>query len=230
MIRLIQDANGYALAVLPNDSHMSTWAEAHKSLVTDQTVPLRILPLFKEGDTVVDVGANIGTHTVPYAKHVGPNGLVLAFEPYVPSFVALAVNCRDLPQVRLHNCALGNCNRTVGLVLPSDTNMGTVAVNRDATGETLMRKLDDFALASCAFIKIDAEGYEPEVIAGAINTLARCKPTLFVELNDGALARYGYRKDSVLQSLISIGYEMELADPRYTLKETQLDVIMRPKG
>ena len=112
--------------------------------------------------------------------------------------------------------------------MPARVRGSSVAVNRERTGDTLIRRLDDFALPACAFIKIDAEGFEPDVIRGATDTLARCKPTLFVELNDAALRRYGYVKDSVLKPLLALGYEMELADPRYTLKETQLDVIMRP--
>lgn len=229
MIRLIQDADGYTLAVLPQDSHFSTWIESCKSIVSDQTVPLQILPLFKEGDTVVDVGSNLGTHCVPYAKHVGPSGRVLAFEPYLPSFVCLAVNCRDLPQVRLFNCALGNEQRTVALRLPTDINMGMVAIDKSVAGETVMRRLDDFNLASCTFIKIDAEGFEPDVIRGATDTITKFKPIMFVELNDSALRHYGYTKDTVLDLLIDLGYEMELADSRYTLKEVQIDVIMKPK-
>jgi len=229
MIKLIQDAESYTLAVLPNDSHMSTWVEQAKTIVTDQTVPLHILPLFNEGDTVVDVGANIGTHTVSYAKKVGGSGRVLAFEPYLPSFVCLAVNCRDLPQVELHNCALGNAYMTVALRTPTDTNMGTVCVEKDRPGNTLMRRLDDIALASCRFIKIDAEGCEPDVIRGALDTIAKFKPTLFVELNDSALRHYGYTKATVLDILESVGYEMQFVDARHTLKESQLDVIMRPK-
>ena len=228
MIKLIQDASGYTLAVLPNDSHMSTWVEQCKSIVTDQTVPLSILPLFKEGDTVVDIGANIGAHAVQYAKHVGPTGCVLAFEPYMPSFVCLVVNCRDLPQVWPYNYALGNFHGAVSLALPSDTNMGTVCIDKSNAGDTLGRRLDDLYLSRCAFIKIDTEGFEPNVIAGALETIKRFKPILFVELNDAALHRYGFNKDSVLDPLFALGYTMHFHDPLHTLAEPQLDVIMKP--
>ncbi|MES2367100.1 MAG: FkbM family methyltransferase [Pseudomonadota bacterium] len=228
MIKLIQDADGYTLAVLPKDSHFSTWIEQCKSIVHDQTVPLHILPLFKEGDTVVDIGANLGTHTVPYAKHVGPNGRVLAFEPYVPSFVCLAVNCRDLPQVELFNYALGNFHGDVSLQLPSDTNMGTVCVDKSNSGDTLVRRLDDLLLPRCEFGKIDAEGYEPNVILGALETIKRFNPILFIELNDAALRRYGFTKDNVLNPLFALGYTHHFYDPKHTLDEVQVDVIMKP--
>ncbi len=228
MIKLIQDADGYTLAVLPKDSHFSTWIEQCKSIVHDQTVPLHILPLFKEGDTVVDIGANLGTHTFPYAKHVGPNGRVLAFEPYVPSFVCLAVNCRDLPQVELFNYALGNFHGAVSLHLPSDTNYGTVAVSHSNTGNTLGRRLDDMLLPRCDFIKCDVEGFEPNVIAGALETIKRFKPVMFIELNDAALRRYGFTKDTVLNPLFEIGYTHHFYDPKHTLDEVQVDVIMKP--
>lgn len=229
VIKLIQNNDGYTLAVLKNDSHMSTWVEQCKSIVTDQTVPLSILPLFKEGATVVDAGANIGTHTVEYARRVGPNGKVLAFEPYMPSFVCLAVNCRDFPQVELFNYALGNFRGTAGLRLPEDINMGTVSVQRSGGG-TFVRPLDELALVACDFIKIDVEGFEPDVIDGALQTITRFKPVLFVELNDSALRRYGYSKNSVLKPLFDLGYTLHFHDPKHTLKEVQLDVIMKPPG
>ncbi len=228
MIKLIQDSDGYTLAVLPKDSHYSTWIEQCKSIVTDQTVPDHILPLINNGDTVVDIGANLGTHTVQYAKKVGPMGRVFAFEPYVPSFVCLAVNCRDLPQVELFNYALGNFRGDVSLQLPSDTNMGTVCVDKSSAGDTMGRRLDDLFLPRCDFIKIDVEGFEPNVIAGALATIKRFKPVMFIELNDSALSRYGFTKDNVLNPLFELGYTLNFYDSRYTLDEVQVDVIMKP--
>jgi len=228
MVKLIQDKDNYTLCVLKNDSHISSWVEQHRSMVTDQTVTLHILPMIKAGDTVVDVGANIGTHTVQYAKAVGETGKVLAFEPYVPSFICLAVNTRDLPQVELFNSALGAESCKGSVIAPKDTNMGMASVVKDNNGLTLVYPLDDLNLESCAFIKIDVEGSEPDAIKGAMETIKRCQPVLFVELNDTTLEKHGYTKDSVLKPLMDIGYQYSFVDPCHSLHETQLDVILKP--
>jgi FkbM family methyltransferase len=153
---------------------------------------LQLLGQFiRPGDTVIDAGANIGTHTVAFANMVGPGGVVHAFEPQRRSFLMLAGNValNALDNVFCHQKALGD---SVGEVLlpqmPSAEhffNYSAMSIVRHAPGgETVpLVTLDSLNLSTCRVIKIDTEGMEEQVIDGACELIARCRPILYVENN-----------------------------------------------
>jgi len=228
-MKIIQDKDRGEVAVLENDSHYSKWVENHKSLCTDKTVPDHLLPLIPLGGTVVDVGANIGTHTVQYAERVGSKGKVFAFEPYKPSFDCLRFNCKYLPQVKCHNMALGWMKGHVKILKPSDNNMGAVAVEWCEEGNVAVMPLDYLKLKRCDFIKIDAEGFEVLVLFGAAATIGQFHPFVYVELNDGALARMGRTKQDVLGFMEIRNYEVKFLAPEHNLKMSQVDILFVPK-
>lgn len=159
----------------------------------------------RPGDTVVDVGANIGTHAVAFAGMVGKTGTVLAFEPQRLSFQLLcgnvALNC--LTNVHCWQKAAGNSNGRARIpVLPPEEarNFGAVPVG-GAGEEVEVATIDSLGMGSCRLMKIDVEGMEPEVIEGARATIAAHRPVLFVENNTldkasrtmAAILEAGYR-------------------------------------
>ena len=139
------------------------------------------------GQVVVDVGANLGTHTVPLANKVTSTGLVLAFEPQRQVFNYLTANIaiNNLLHVATFQLALGNHPNTVRLPLlnPRDvTNFGAVNAEGFEEGEPVdVVELDSFKLELCHLIKIDVEGLEARVLEGAQATIRRTRPILFVE-------------------------------------------------
>lgn len=143
----------------------------------------------RPGDTVVDVGANIGTHTVAFANLAGPTGTVHAFEPQPRLFQMLcgnvALNC--LENVCCHAQAVGDANGEISIPqLPPPYaffNYGAVplTLSLPVTVPATMTRLDAIKLDKCQVIKIDAEEMEAQVIAGATETIARCQPVLYVE-------------------------------------------------
>lgn len=154
------------------------WCEAELDL---------LLPLLVPGMCVVDVGANIGTHTVAFASAVGRNGQVIAFEPQALVFQNLCANLalNALTQVTPVQAAVGAEPGTIAIphLDPEHaTNFGAVKAGH---GEHIVERvtLDALQLERCDLIKIDVEGMEAEVIAGARETIARCKSVLFVENN-----------------------------------------------
>jgi FkbM family methyltransferase len=156
-------------------------------------------PLLVPGATFVDVGANVGLFALPAARRVGPSGRVLAVEP-------LAENVQLL-------CAAAARNRFDNLeVMPfaaSDGHGFVAVVSRQETTNSFTPP--DRVVrpdAPCAprapldallggrdridLVKIDVEGYEPAVIAGSRELLARHRPTLLVEFNPFGLdANFG---------------------------------------
>ena len=95
-----------------------------------------IRPHVKPGDTVIDVGANIGTHTVAFANMVGPTGTVHAYEPQRRLFHMLSGNValNALERVYCHQAAVGDSMGEIHLPqLPSpdmNFNFSAVSVGR----------------------------------------------------------------------------------------------------
>ena len=143
--------------------------------------------LIPAGGTVIDAGANIGVHSVFFAKTVGPQGRVLAFEPQRQAFKLLSANAalNGLTQLRCERAALGP--RRGEIFVPDldpdrESNFGGISLNAEGSGEAVpLLRLDDFDLAACDLIKIDVEGMEREVLAGARDTVILHAPLLYVE-------------------------------------------------
>jgi FkbM family methyltransferase len=163
----------------------------------------------RPGDTVVDVGANIGTHTIAFANLVGLTGTVHAFEPQRRLFQMLcgnvALNC--IENVFCHARAVGEASGEISIPqLPPPYaffNFGAVPLTLSLPSHepATMVTLDELKLDRCQVIKIDAEEMEARVLGGARETIAHCQPILYVE-NDRLeaskrlaplLAEIGYR-------------------------------------
>lgn len=160
----------------------------------------------KPGDTIIDAGANIGTHTIAFADLVGPTGLVHAFEPQRRTFHMLAGNValNGLDNVVCHPKAIGDTNAEIGLppLPPPDApfNFGALALSRAAADSERVPQvtLDSLDLPACRLIKIDTEGMEPQVLDGARGLIARCRPLLYVEANEpGASKPLSERLDAL---------------------------------
>jgi FkbM family methyltransferase len=163
--------------------------------------------ILSPGDVVVDVGANIGTHAVFFAKGVTEKGLVVAFEPQRLVFQTLCGNIalNGLTNVTCFCAAVGEKRGqiTFPTVDPRQTfNFGGVRASSDGKGEVVdVIPIDELELRRCALIKVDVEGMEANVIAGAKETITRCRPALFLE-NDTV-----ERSREVLEAVEAIGYK-----------------------
>jgi FkbM family methyltransferase len=162
----------------------------------------------KPGHTVVEVGANIGAHTVFFARQVGPRGRVIAFEPQRIIFQTLCANValNSLTNVECFQHAVGSAAGTI--VVPpldytQDDNYGGLALGGFSDGESVpVVTLDSLALPKLNVLKIDVEGMEHSVLTGAAETLNRCRPILYVE-NDRA-----DRSDELIRLLDSLEYNL----------------------
>jgi FkbM family methyltransferase len=144
-----------------------------------------ILKQAKRGDVVVDVGANIGYYTILLADKVGKSGKVYAFEPDKISFEILVKNIKEnkLKNVVVVNAAVGNKQGKLKLH-KSKENFGDYKLyGKDKGNETVkIIKLDDFLKnIKINLIKIDTQGWEPEVIKGMEKLIKKNKPAIFLE-------------------------------------------------
>jgi FkbM family methyltransferase len=143
--------------------------------------------LVSPGDVVVEAGANIGALTVPLSKFVGSKGHVYAFEPQPLMFQTLCTNValNDCHNVVAKKLGLGRSMTRMSTprVDPNQpNNFGGLSLLQHGEGEAVeVVTIDSLELARCRLIKADVEGMEEDVISGALKTIARCRPLLYLE-------------------------------------------------
>lgn len=166
---------------------------------------LRVMPLISAGDVVLDVGANIGNHTVFFAK-VCKAGRVLSFEPGKVAYQLLTKNIEinSLNNVEPINVAVGSTSSFAQLVKFSQKNLGGMSLEENPKGSYPVRSIDSYKLDRVDFVKIDVESSEGAVLTGAKETLARCKPKLWVEI----LSRQADHPS--LKMLTDLGYRLSI--------------------
>ena len=143
--------------------------------------------LLRPDQCVLDVGANIGAHTILFARAVGPKGRVLAFEPQRLIFQMLCANvaCNGLWHVDCCQAAAGSQPGRIQVPQLNPTvrqNFGGLGLDNPQRGEgAAVITIDGLNLPRCHFMKIDVEGMEANVLEGARKTIETHKPILYVE-------------------------------------------------
>ena len=161
----------------------------------EEVVVDQISEYISEGDVVVDVGANIGAYTVPMSKMVGDSGRVVSFEPQriISQLLTANVALNELTNVGVFNSGVGNDSYPLevpDVLYVSEANFGSISLvenwkSKGASTSLVPQVLiDDVFAEQCpAFIKIDVEGMELQVLEGSERTMKKCIPVLFVENN-----------------------------------------------
>jgi len=162
--------------------------------------------MLKGGDVVIDVGANIGTHSVFFSQKVFPGGMVFALEPQRITFEFLCANVALNKLLNVIPMQVGAGDLPGEIIVPvldpsAPQNFGNLKIEGHTSGDLIkVLPLDALELKRCNLIKIDAEGMELKVLSGAEKTIRNCRPFLFVENN----AREG--APDLVQMLFEFGY------------------------
>jgi FkbM family methyltransferase len=184
---------------------------------------------FGDGVFAIDGGANIGVHSVEWARHMHGWGRVLSFEAQEVVYYALAGNLalNNCLNARAKNVALGEAVGQITIPQPdyySAASFGSLELRQRANPEAIgqrisydaasgvivpMVTIDSLNVERLDFFKLDVEGMEMDVLSGAKQTLAKHKPTLYIETlkSDEAaikalLRTLGYEKS------YSVGYNL----------------------
>lgn len=166
--------------------------------------------LVSPGDLVIEVGANKGSQTVPLSRMAGDGGIVYAFEPQPIVFQNLCANIslNGLNNVRAFPFACGDLDGYEHIPFEdyeSEGNFGGVRMQGPSgLGERVsLIRLDGWFAEknNIRLIKIDVEGMEESVIAGAVETIDRCKPFLYVE-NDRL-----EKSKALIETIWELGYK-----------------------
>ena len=168
--------------------------------------------LVKKGDTVIDIGANLGYYTCPLADLVGEGGKVYAVEPVPVIFSVLKRNVGKRKNVELLNYALGEEERAIEMANDSVAAVGYFGTGRNFVSEgelskdavrftAQMRRGSELFkdVEKIDFIKCDIEGYERVVIPELRPLIERHHPTVLIE-TDGDTRR------DIIEMFTKMGY------------------------
>jgi len=184
----------------------------------------RYAQLIKEGDVVLDIGANVGAHTLPLAQLVGPSGKVFSFEPTAYAFAKQQTNIALNPQLALrispHQMMLMATDADPlpesvysSWPLEAAEDLHTKHHGRlMATHGSIKGTLDSFihsaGIKKINFIKLDVDGNENDVLIGAKTVIEKSRPKIMLELAPYVYGENLHKFDELLDDLWHMGYQI----------------------
>lgn len=234
--RHVQTAWGASLLVIDDDRSIDSvlfsegrWKEYHE----DEA----LTSIIKPGDTVLDVGANVGYHTLLASRLVGPEGLVIACEPEPTNLSVLGENVH-------RNEALNVLMLPIGLgakveersFFVSSTNKGRHSLfsenTPNATRRSIVVTTIDKLIALLPsgrqpdVIKLDVEGAEGLVLAGGRQFLENAHPKIWMEFWPVGIQASSVDPLTLLQDMERFGYRVQLCDTDVPLHDSNTKEVM----
>ncbi|MFH2021098.1 MAG: FkbM family methyltransferase [archaeon] len=167
--------------------------------------------ILKKDFTILDIGANIGWYSIHLASSVKK---IIAFEPLPQTFKRLQDNLKlnNIKNIEINNFGLGEKEDTFDFYYyPSTTvaaSMRDLYTDKEKkVVKCQVKVLDHVIKEKVDFIKCDVEGAELSVLKGALNTLKRDKPILFLEMLRKWSQKFRYHPNDIIKLLIHRGYE-----------------------
>ena len=166
------------------------------------------------GDTVYDIGANIGFVSLSLSKQVGSKGRVVAFEPVPKNLTRLRENIKlnNISNIQVFESAVSDCSGEAVIRVSEDLAMASMVWHKHDPGATELtiqtvavdNLVDAGQIPPPRFIKIDVEGTEGLALLGMQSTIASARPVLFIECSDVG-------REATWNLLTSLGYRCESA-------------------
>lgn len=152
---------------------------------------------------ILDIGANVGYTAIAYSQILrNYHGRCISFEPALKNVLSFSKNTSNLTNVSLMSVGLGDRHEPITLGIPAyvraggidieDTGLLSAKLDKDVSSESFRSaslQLDSIFTSLCfsneniVFMKIDVEGWECQVIRGALKTIEACHPTIQMEFN-----------------------------------------------
>lgn len=218
------------MRVITNDKGISHWLI--KNYIWEEHILNLIFKYIRPDSTIIDIGANMGTHTIGITKHIlekaSTKGTkIIAFEPQPFIYSLLQHNMLHYEdpkiEIELHPCGLSNKETTIFMSMPNYEeveNPGGYGLewNETYTEELTkveVRTLDSFNLSNVSFIKIDVEGHENQVLNGAQETIRQSKPVMIIEILGGVHIENASDKElmyinETIKNIELLNYSVEL--------------------
>lgn len=177
----------------------------------------RFLGVISPGNTVIDIGANVGYYTVLAAYAVKNNGAVIAFEPDAENCRLLDANVKynNFSNVLVRPYAVSDSNgkKLFDSHTASKGESALAVKNSSSTrtiqSVTLDSEVKRLKLQKVTVIKMDIEGAEILALQGAKETIRKNPVTLFIEYNPSRIEYYGYKPHAQLNLIENLGLEIK---------------------
>ena len=196
----------------------------------------------KDGN-VIDVGANIGQTSLWLAQSLPKKANIFAFEPFINTFQKLEINIElnNYTNIKIENLAIGSSLSTVRMKNTIETNSGgkhiiseiTDGANLISFQQTTLDHYFENNATKIQLIKVDVEGYELEVLKGALKIIQKDHPMLFIEINDNHLKRQNSSAQKLIEFLNQYQYTiqnaetLETIDKDYNFTNCHFDIICK---
>ena len=182
----------------------------------------RYQKMINPGDIVLDIGANIGAHTLPLAALVGNTGKVYSFEPTKYAFSKQIRNIDLNPELKNRIAACQIMLTANPAALPNEIysswplddvenlhekHLGKLMSTQDAEAQRLDDFVDKLGITKVAFIKLDVDGNELDVLKGAVKTIHTSKPKVMLELAPYVFENRPEDFDDILDIFWNQGYQ-----------------------
>lgn len=187
------------------------------NIIHEKTIVNLVKNEIKKGDVVIDIGAHIGYYTVLFAKLVGPEGKVFAFEASPTNFEILKKNVavNGYQNVVLNNKAVSDKNEKLSLYITGQTSTENFLFKPEKIKNiveidsiTLDEYFRDFN-GQINFLKMDISGAEPRVIKGMDSILCNnASLKIQQEWWPNAIRKHGFEPDAHLKLLTKMGYKI----------------------
>jgi FkbM family methyltransferase len=212
-------------AVLARDTHIGKWVKDSKRLDFDQSALKAYLPFFKDGDVLLNIGANIGSYSYAFKDKASK---IICFEPSIELFECLKYNLGKYSNIELYNEAISNTNEPYEVICLND-NIGMTHIKVSEKSSRITRTIDSYSFDKIDLILMDCEGYEPKILSGAQNTISKYKPILVIEINIYTLQEYGYNKSLIYNFLDRNNYKYRNIYENSNMEGEQFDIICFPR-
>lgn len=206
--------NGFAL--IKDDAYFTRWVKEAGKLDHHDGFINYLLPYLR--GTMLDIGANIGTHSIAYATR----GIVHCFEPNPLAYECLKHNVGKMPRVTLHNVAVSDHFGFIDME-PQGDNYGAMYTKPGTQIPCIT--IDSLALPACDFIKIDVEGDEIGVLNGARDTIMKYRPVMCIECNKHTLEQKGFSAECLEHIIDGLEYDHQVRQP----EDISCDLLCIPR-
>jgi len=235
---IVLTKDGLKLSVYASSSMDVSYFRNSESFKSPLLDPCSLIEELYEGETFVDVGANIGYLSLLASRRVGMQGCVYAFEPSHREFCRLIKNIsiNHACNVVAYCSALGEKSGLVEIQIERDhTGLNHITSPQSKSPHAVIQpvgqlRLDDVLpyedMDSIKLVKIDVEGAELRVLKGMTGILRlQIIERLCIEITPEFLGRFGDTKIELFNYLKSFGYE-----PKYDLDIRQYDEVFEVSG